>query len=702
MNSLMRALVVLIVLSLGLSPLAAQKPENTQGQSPPRPSPEWLKIIDQGNNDPRLKGYLTPEGIKVEIVADFPTVRNPVAMTFGIDGTLYVLEWGTGHGREVPDVFTFKDIAPHLKDAGIKPRSNVASLKSSGPDVVKILRDSKVKGVYNDSQFLRKDEARSGIMWHDGWLYVAGWGKVLRYKQKEIGGPYDLEELIVHGILGFNKPQPSGISMGNDGWVYIAWGLGDTYLQGSDKSRASLASSGAISRCRPDGSRLHAYSIGYCDPYGGVVFDVAGNIFHADSEWKLGDKYGGCRLMHVAEDSDFGWRPSTRFPLAPAEKGSDLLPGRMPPMLRTGHGAPSGLLIYNDTRFPEPYRGLLYYPDVARQLIRAYRVEPKGATFEVVEEFEFLKSADPLFRPCQMVVGPDGAMYVCDWRTESGEPGELASDGKHGRIYRLTWSGTKDQPALPPRAMESWAKIPRLSDEELLKTLESEDHSDRQWTQRELTARGDKNRPGLLKLLAAREVLPPARFAALGALQSLWNQEVRAAVLKLLNDPEEDMRRLAANALALNCPRGDKDAHEALLQRLGDNDPAVRRAVALAIGRIAAPGADDNLVTAYKFDEGKDVFLHDGLIRAIERLGKPGIAKLMDLADSGVQKDLDKAVEAFLVLRTPAAAEAIPALLRNPHLTKEQRDELARAAASLRDQPGEDAKPGKTRQKRNP
>jgi hypothetical protein len=40
------------------------------------------KLIDHAEHDPRLKGYLTPEGVKVEIVADFPTVANPAAMTF--------------------------------------------------------------------------------------------------------------------------------------------------------------------------------------------------------------------------------------------------------------------------------------------------------------------------------------------------------------------------------------------------------------------------------------------------------------------------------------------------------------------------------------------------------------------------------------------------------------------------------------------
>src|SRR5436305_12170723 len=90
-----------------------------------------------------------------------------------------------------------------------------------------------------------------------------------------------------------------------------------------------------------------------------------------------------------------------------------------------------------------------------------------------------MKSDDPLFRPCQMVVGPDGAMYVVDWRTDSGGAGRLWGDGKNGRIYRITWAGVGDEPALPRRAMDSWARVAKQEDEALVKALAGEDAGDR-------------------------------------------------------------------------------------------------------------------------------------------------------------------------------------------------------------------------------
>ncbi len=309
-------------------------------------------------------------------------------------------------------------------------------------------------------------------------------------------------------------------------------------------------------------------------------------------------------------------------------------------------------------------------PDAPGRVIHAYKIRPRGATFEAVEEFDFLKS-DELFRPRQVLTGPDGAIYVVDQRAKSDE-------NKHGRIYRLTWAGTKDQPALPPREMNARAKIAKLDDDDLIKALVANESGDA--PRLELIQRGDKEHPALLKLLKDAEQPDEARIAALSALESTWNGEVQALAIDLLSkESSADLRRLAADALGLNAAKGDDNVQSGLLRALTDAAPEVRRSAALAMSHVAAPGAADVLVNTWGFDDGRDPVLSDGLVRAIENLGKSGVSRLVALGESGVQKETDKVVQAFTMFRTRSGADAIPRVLENPHLNAAQRIALLRS-----------------------
>ncbi len=643
-------------------------------QAPLKPTPDWVKLVDHGQFDARLKGYFAPEGIKIEIVADAPDIINPVGMTFGPDGTLYVLEW-----VEAKDLASPKDHIEFTYKDGSKRKVLIA--RKPIKDRVKTLGYNAKKGIYDSAKVVLEDELPSSILIHDGWMYLSGQGTVRRYKQQP-DGSWGKKEIIAQGFCGWHHHQVSGLTIGNDGWLYITSGDNDNVVEGSDGSRATVLRTGAIFRCRPDGSKMQTYSLGYRNPYRDVVFDDKFNMFHADNDNEDGSKWTGCRLMHIAEGVDFGWRlrPGAECCIPDFIRGAVYgeLPGKLAPMHKTGRGSPAGLLLYNDTYFPDQYKGLLYYPDVFRRVIRAYQPAALGASFEITHEFEFLRSNDPLFRPCQMVLGPDGAMYVCDWRTDSGGAGKLWGDGKHGRIYRLSWKGTAEQPAIPLRGLDSWAKIAKQGDDDLFKSLESDNFSDRQRAQQELVRRGgNKIRQALADILHDADNKPVlARIAALGALQSL-EQIDPGPFTRRLKDFSPDIRRLAADAIAL-ISRGDPDVHDTLAQHVNDEDLAVRRAVYIAIGRNNAPLAADVIINGLQFDKGTDDYLSDGLVRALEYTGKAGIVKLLALADSGEGKDLERVLEIYPSLRTREAAEKLPALLQNYHVKPEQKVALIR------------------------
>jgi putative membrane-bound dehydrogenase-like protein len=654
------------------------KPPYTQPQSPPLPAPKGLTFIDQGIHDRRLAGYRTPAGFKVEIVAENPTIANPVAMTFDEDGTPFVLEWTPCAAEDISQqVETIK-----YKDGSTR---RITTPHKKKKDVVKVLSSSKGNGVFDRAKVVLEDELPASILLHDGWLYLAGRGTVRRHRQTKPGSSYDRMEVVAQGFGGNLNAQVSGLTIGNDGWLYITAPAADHHAEGSDGSRATVLRTGAIFRCRPDGGKLYTFATGFCNPHGNVAFDLGGNLFHLDGDVPDKGKFAGCRLMHVPDAADLGWRLAPGSRTQPDQLRAAVfgeLPGKMPALLKTGPGAPSGLFIYNDTRQPEEYRGLLFYPDPLRRLIRAYRVEPDKSSFKAVEEFTFLQAErDESFRPCGMALGPDGAIYVVDRRSKSLGAGGLVSDGNEGRICRISWTGAKDQPALPLRGLDSWAKIAKLEDGELIKTLSSEEAGDRERARQELVKRGDRNRKALIKLLDGDELLV-AKIAALGALQSMFDADVQTAFQSAIKNGDAELQRLAAEALGTCAKKGNRDAHNVLLQALASDDLSVRRAVALAMGRLAGPGAGDNLASALSFDESKDRFLRDGILRALEMLGKTGIDALIALADSGVQKNTDRVVEAFLGLRSRAAFAGLPAILKHMHVSSEQQADLIRSCTN--------------------
>jgi putative membrane-bound dehydrogenase-like protein len=646
--------------------------------SPARPAPKWVELVDLGKQDKRLAGYRAPAGLKVEIVAEAPAVVHPVALSFLDDGTPLVIEWSHDPDEKVTVdhlKFKYKDGSVHTIQAARKDKK----------DVIKALTRSKNNTVWEKPKAVLEEEFPSTVLPFDGWLYVASRGTVRRHKQSKEGGSYDKMETVARGFGGLGGHQVSGLTIGTDGWLYVTCGEGDNDAEGSDGSRATILRSGGVFRCKPDGAKLHVFALGLRNPHRDVAFDAAGHLFHLDGDGGGEKKFAGCRLLHVPEGSDFGWRTGhagdgKADPVRAAAFGE--LPGKMPPMLKTGKGGPAGLLIYNDMQLPEEYRGLLMYPDASRRLVRAYRTESAGSTFKVIEEFELLSAPkDESFRPCQMVVGPDGAIYVVDLRIKQ------KPDGKGGRIYRLSWGGSKDEPATDLRPMDSWEKVNKLEDGKLIEALASLEATERERARRELVKRGDKNRAALLKFFRSDETRPAARIAAVGALQWMYDADVEKAFVKALDKGDDEVKRVVAEALGLWAKKGDATVQDALLKASSEEDLALRRAVFVAMSRVAGPGAADGLATALSFDDGKDRFLRDAIVRSLETLGKEGMTSLLQLADSGVQKDTDRVVDVVLGMRTKEAFAILPTLLKHEHVTASQRAELIRSLANYQFEP---------------
>lgn len=663
---------------------------------PSRPAPDWVQMIDAGTLNPQLAGISVPRGLGVEIVAQEPTVINPVGMAFAADGTPQVLEWlfDSQSGQHATYEVTFQD--------GTK--TTIDRMQKSVRDQLKTLSDANGDGVYDTTHVLMNDlEIPSSLLLHDGWTYLSSVGRIFRRRPDGNGGWE--EQTIVQGLCGFHHHQASGMTLGADSWLYITSGDDDNRGEGSDGSRATVLRTGVVYRCRPDGSQLHEFARGFRNPYRDIAFDEFFNVFHVDNDQEDGSRFQGVRVMHIQEGDDFGWRlmPGTVCCQTDFSRAAVFgeRPGTVPSLLKTGRGSPAGLLIYNGTAFPEFFRGLLIYPDVYRKLVRAYEIRRHGSSFEVVRQFDLMRGDDPLFRPCQAVIGPDGAIYIVDWRTDSGGAGRLSGDGQHGRIYRLTWNGTETSPAIAAGSLNAWAELKDKSDDELLALFASPDFELRRRAQRELVSRGEGCLGKLIALLQMADAPATAKALALGGIAHFSGANSENALLGVIEDsPEPELRRLAAETLARNAtwqPFNSPVIVTRLRERLAAAEalaPFERRAMVLAYANLAAL-APDNTTRQQAAETlfaglqqalpqaADDPHLVDGYVRALETLGTTGLDVLAAQAVARNDTSRETAIRALEACRTREAAAAFDELITS-HAAELPADQLRRLIVAYR------------------
>src|SRR5262249_31111042 len=103
----------------------------------------------------------------------------------------------------------------------------------------------------------------------------------------------------------------------------------------------------------------------------------------------------------------------------------------------------AGGVCYLETQFPKEYRGNLFNCEWGRSVVRS-PLQRQGSGFAPVKEIEFAAGAenDPYgFKPTDLVVDRDGALFVSDWAD-----GQRPKRGR-GRIYRITYHDDKNASA---------------------------------------------------------------------------------------------------------------------------------------------------------------------------------------------------------------------------------------------------------------
>ena len=105
-----------------------------------------------------------------------------------------------------------------------------------------------------------------------------------------------------------------------------------------------------------------------------------------------------------------------------------------------GHVTPGGI-IYKGDAFPPAFRGAFIGGNLLSNAVYWHELERQGSTFVGRHGGTLIDARDPWFRPIDLLIGPDAAVYVVDWydkRAAHLDPRDTW-DRSNGRIYRIVY-----------------------------------------------------------------------------------------------------------------------------------------------------------------------------------------------------------------------------------------------------------------------
>ncbi|MBX7103913.1 MAG: c-type cytochrome [Gemmataceae bacterium] len=365
-------------------------------------------------------GFTVPDGFEVQLVAAEPEITKPINLAFDARGRLWVT-CTTDYPFPAPDG---------------KGKDTVRILSDFGPDG----RARKVE------TFAEGLNIPIGILPYQDGAIVYSIPNLWMLRDTDSDGKCDKREVL---YSGFGHRDTHGmvnsLFRGFDGWIYANHGYAnDSVVRGTDGHEIRM-NSGNVFRFRPDGTRVELYARGQVNPFGSCM-DKWGNLFTACCHSRP-----ITLVMRGAVYESFA-------------KPHDGL-GFGPPMVHEYRGSTAlcGLAWYEADHFPKEYQERFYLGDVVNNCINMFTVSWEGATPTAKQASDLLTSKDPWFRPVDIKLGPDGALYVADfynriighYEVPLDHPGR---DRTSGRIWRIV---RKDVPlaAVPDRRKSTFKSL---------------------------------------------------------------------------------------------------------------------------------------------------------------------------------------------------------------------------------------------------